>query len=128
MKKSDQSKKYIYYRCTHAKNLRCKEASIREEKIIEQLSEIIDTIDLDELGMRMRLEEEVTRYQKFTSGVFGQDTAPAMLGVDVRRYAKYILREGTKDEKHELLSCLKSKMILKDGKLLLEEKKKRQKR
>jgi hypothetical protein len=63
----------------------------------------------------------------FTSGVFGQNAAPEMLGVDVRRYAKYILREGTKDEKHELLSCLKSKMILKDGKLLLEAKKKRAK-
>lgn len=121
--KDGNIKKYIYYRCTHAKNLRCKEASIREEELIEQLSEILDTIDLDELGMRMKLEEEVTRYQKFTTGVFGQDTAPAMLGVDVRRYAKYILREGTKDEKHELLSCLKSKLILKDGKIRLEVKK-----
>lgn len=126
--KDGSIKKYIYYRCTHSKNLRCKEASIREEVLIDQLSEIIDTIDLDELGMRMKLEEEVSRYQKFTSGVFGQQAAPAMLGVDVRRYAKYVLREGTKDEKHELLSCLKSKMILKGGKLLLEEKKKRMKR
>lgn len=125
--KDGSIKKYIYYRCTHARNLSCKEPAIREEELIEQLSGIIDTIDLDELGMRMKLEEEVSRYQKFTSGVFGKDTAPTMLGVDVRRYAKYILREGTKDEKHELLSCLKSKMILKDGELLLEGKKKRSK-
>lgn len=126
--KDGSIKKYVYYRCTHARNLSCKEVGIREDALITQLSEIIDTIDLDELGMRMKLEEEVSRYQKFTSGVFGQQAAPAMLGVDVRRYAKYVLREGTKDEKHELLSCLKSKMILKDGKLLLEEKKKRMKR
>lgn len=119
-------RKYIYYRCTHSRNLRCKEPSIREEDLIEQLSEIIDTVDLDELGMRFKLEEEVARYKKFTSGVLGQDAAPAMQGMDVRRYAKYILREGTKDEKHELLSCLKSKMILKDGNIQIEGKKKKQ--
>ncbi len=125
--KDGSVRKYIYYRCTHSHNLRCKEASIREEELIDQLSEIIDTIDLDELGMRMKLEEEVTRYQKFTSGVFGQQAEPTMLGVDVRLYAKYILREGTKDEKHELLSCLKSKMILKDGAIHLEQKTKKRK-
>jgi DNA invertase Pin-like site-specific DNA recombinase len=123
--KDGSIKKYIYYRCTHSRDLRCKEPSIREEELIEQLSAIIDSIDLDELGMRMKLEEEVSRYKKFTNGVFGKESAPEMLGVDVRRYAKYILREGTKDEKHELLSCLKSKLILKDGSIRLEDKRKR---
>lgn len=121
-------RKYIYYRCTHSRNLRCKEPSIREEDLIDQLAEIIDTIDLDELGMRFKLEEEVARFKRFTSGVLGQDSAPALQGVDVRRYAKYILKEGTKDEKHELLGCLKSKMILKDGVLQLEGKKRKMKR
>lgn len=120
--KDGSIKKYIYYRCTHSRNLRCKEPSIREEELIGQLSAIIDSIDLDELGMRMKLEEEVARFKKFTNGVFGQQSAPEMLGVDVRRYAKYILREGTKDEKHELLGCLKTKMILKDGVIKLEQR------
>lgn len=96
--------------------------------MIAQLSEIIDTIDLDELGMRMKLVEEVVRYKKFTNGVFGKESAPEMLGVDVRRYAKYILHEGTKDEKHELLGYLKTKMILKDGTIDLEKTKKTSKR
>lgn len=126
--KDGSIKKYIYYRCTHSRNLRCKEPSIREEELIEQLSAIIDSIDLDELGMRMKLEEEVSRYKKFTNGVFGKESAPEMLGVDVRRYAKYILREGTKDEKHELLGCLKTKLILKDGDIQLEKKAARRKR
>jgi site-specific DNA recombinase len=119
--KDGSIRKYIYYRCTHSKNLRCKEPSIREDELILQLSQIIDTVDLDELGMRMKLEEEVARYKKFTSGVLGQDTAPQMFGVDVRRYANYILREGTKEEKHELLGCFKSKMLLKDGSIQMEK-------
>lgn len=40
--------------------------------------------------------------------------------IDIKNYAKYLLREGTITEKRELLSCLKSKLILKDRKIELE--------
>lgn len=39
--------------------------------------------------------------------------------VDIRNYAKYLLNEGTISEKRELLSCLKSRVILKDRKVSL---------
>jgi len=39
--------------------------------------------------------------------------------VDIRNYAKYLLREGTLIEKRELLYFLKSKLILKDKKIVL---------
>ena len=42
------------------------------------------------------------------------------IDVDIRNYAKYILNEGTILEKRELLSCLKSKLILENRKLRLE--------
>jgi hypothetical protein len=37
--------------------------------------------------------------------------------VDVRKYAKYVLREGTKEEKREMLSCLKIALKISDGKV-----------
>jgi len=40
--------------------------------------------------------------------------------VDIQNYAKYILLEGTKQEKRDLLECLKSKIYLKDKSLYLE--------
>jgi len=40
--------------------------------------------------------------------------------VDVRNYAKYLLKDGTIIEKRELLYFLKSKLILKDKKIILE--------
>jgi predicted component of type VI protein secretion system len=84
--------------------------------LVEQLQAMIDTIDLDETGMRKKLEEEVSRFNKFSAGVLGQNAENNQVSrVDVRQYAKYILREGTKEEKHELLGCLKSKVLLKDG-------------
>lgn len=128
--KDGSIKRYIYYRCTHSRNLSCKESSIREDHLIEQMTDLVDNIDLDELGMRGKLEDEVARFKKFSSGVLRQTTerTAEVNRVDVRQYAKYILREGTKDEKHELLGCLKSKLLLKDGSIQLEEKKKTMKR
>jgi hypothetical protein len=40
--------------------------------------------------------------------------------IDIRNYAKYLLREGTLLEKRELLSFLKSKLVLKDKKIILQ--------
>jgi DNA invertase Pin-like site-specific DNA recombinase len=108
-------RKYIYYRCTHARDLHCKEPSIREDELIKQLSDLIDQIDLDTMGMKAKLEEEISRYQKFTRGVLGQKAKTAVQEIDVKTYAKYILQEGTKEEKRELIGCLKTKIVLKDG-------------
>ncbi len=119
-RKDGTANRWVYYRCTHARNLSCKEPSIREELLIEQLLAIIDTIDLDELGMKRKLEEEVQRLCKFTHGVLGQDPMndATLPKVDVRSYAKYILRDGERDEKRELLQCLKTRLVLKEGKII----------
>ena len=115
-RKNGSFTKYVYYRCTKSRNLQCREPSIREDVLVEQLQAMIDTIDLDETGMRKKLEEEVSRFNKFSAGVLGQNAENNQVSrVDVKQYAKYILREGTKEEKHELLGCLKSKVLLKDG-------------
>ncbi|MCK5472014.1 hypothetical protein KAI54_02400 [Candidatus Gracilibacteria bacterium] len=62
----------------------------------------------------LKIEEEISRYQKFTVGVLGgEEKIPK---VNVRKYAKYILREGTKEEKRELLGCLKVGLVVEAGK------------
>jgi hypothetical protein len=41
--------------------------------------------------------------------------------VDVKTYAKYILTEGTLNEKRELLANLRSRLVFKDKKVTLEK-------
>ncbi len=120
--KDGSIRKYVYYRCCHAKDINCKDGSIREDELLERLMEIIDTVDLDKLGMKQQLQEEVARYEKFTTGVLGQAVGGTMPKVDIKTYAKYILQQGKMEEKRELLSCLKSKLVLKDGKVTVAEK------
>lgn len=121
-RKNGSFTKYVYYRCTKSRNLQCKEPSIREDVLVEQLQAMIDTIDLDETGMRKKLEEEVSRFNKFSAGVLGQSAENnQVIRVDVKQYAKYILREGTKEEKHELLGCLETKLTLTSGRVILPQ-------
>jgi len=52
--------------------------------------------------------------------VLGQKKEISEPEVDIRNYTKYLLREGTLIEKRELLYFLKSKLVLKDRKIILE--------
>jgi hypothetical protein len=44
----------VYYRCTRAKDPHCKEGYIKEEEIIEQILQILDTLDISELGAKQK--------------------------------------------------------------------------
>jgi DNA invertase Pin-like site-specific DNA recombinase len=106
--------KYIYYGCTRAKNINCKEGYIEERVLIAQLLEIIDKIDLDRSGIKKKLETEIERHKKFHSGIMGKaEEEYHAKDADIRNYAKYLLTEGSMFEKRDLLTCLKSKIILK---------------
>ncbi len=71
---------------------------------------------MDEIGLKEQVQHEIAKYRQFSYGVLGKatefDTKP--LDADVRNYAKYVLAHGTKDEKREILSCLKSRIEIKD--------------
>ncbi|HSX25316.1 MAG TPA: recombinase family protein [Candidatus Andersenbacteria bacterium] len=107
--------RYVYYHCTKGKRVPCEEPYIREEDLLNQLLKLIDTIDIYEIVVHEKLEKELLRYQKFTQGVLNMGTTPMNAPmVDIRSYAKYVLKEGTREEKRDVLSCLKNNLILKN--------------
>jgi DNA invertase Pin-like site-specific DNA recombinase len=115
--------RYVYYGCTKFNDKECKCGYIREEELTEQLASIIDTIALDELGMKDRIKEEIEQYHKFQAGVLGrsQKDLIKIKDIDIRNYAKHILRERSIYEKRELLSHLRSRLVLKEKQLSVEK-------
>ena len=99
----------------------CKNKYIREEELIEELFKVIDKVSINELGMRIKLEDEIKRFNRLqrlaTKGTpkysINEDD------VNTREYAKYVLREGTPLEKRELMGHLRSRLVLKDKKITL---------
>lgn len=115
--------RYVYYGCTRSRDHNCKCGYLREKDLISQLLNIIDKINLDKIGMREIIEKKVERYYKFRHAILGisENEKAKQKEIDIRNYAKYILKDGDIFEKRELLSCLKTKLILKNKKVYLEK-------
>ncbi len=116
--KNGTTSKYVYYGCTRAKDRNCKNQYIREEELISELLHIIDQVDINELGMRAHFEDEIRRFnllQKVVnkkSSITLEDTE-----INIREYAKYLLKEGSVSEKRSLLGNLRSKLVYVDKKI-----------
>lgn len=113
--------RHVYYGCSKRWERNCKCGYIKEDELLAQLLDIIDKTRLDKIGIKEKVEKEVERYHKFRYGVLGikETKGKETKEINIRQYAKYILREGTIFEKRELLSYLKSKLILKNKQLSL---------
>lgn len=112
--------KYVYYGCSKGKDRDCKSGYITEDDLLNQILNLIDTLTLDELGMKEKVEKELDRYHKFRMGVLGLDDTEQkkQKSVEMKNYAKYVLRDGEVSEKRDLLVSLKSRLIL-NNKIIL---------
>ncbi len=112
---------YVYYSCSRAKDAHCKNPYLREEKVIDQLAGLIDQISLDEIGARHLIEREVSRYNKLRAEVEGTTDVIKAKEMDIRKYAKYLLKNGSREEKRELLGHLRDRLILNDRVITLAD-------
>jgi site-specific DNA recombinase len=114
--------KYVYYSCARSRDRNCKNKYIREEDMILEMLKILDKVNINELGMRQKLEDEIARFNIFQRSVLGAtEKIQNNKETDIRNYAKYILKEGTVTEKRELLANLRSRIVYKDKELELTD-------
>lgn len=114
--------KYIYYTCSRYHDKNCKNRCLREESLVRQLSEIIETIDVDKIGISAQLEQEMKRVSDFRNNILGlnEEEERVQNTIDVKAYAKYILKQGGIEEKRELMQSFTSKLVLISKKVVLE--------
>jgi len=117
--------KYVYYGCTRSRDLHCKCGYIREEELVKQMVKIVEDLDINEIGLKKQFQEEVERYNKFQSMVLKMNGKEKEMDkqkeFDVKTFARYVLKEGSIDEKRELLASLKSKLVLQKKVLSLKK-------
>ena len=87
---------------------------INEIELIQQFEKLIDQVNISEIGMKEKIKYEVERIKKFNQSVLTIKQQIQIKDVDIRDYAKFILKDGTIEEKRELLTCFKSKVLLKN--------------
>jgi len=104
--------RHIYYGCAKSKDRFCKCGYINEIELIQQFEKLIDQVNISEIGMKEKIKYEVERIKKFNQSVLAIKQQIQIKDVDIRDYAKFILKDGTIEEKRELLTCFKSKIVL----------------
>jgi len=69
------------------------------------------------------MKQKMLRYQKFNKIILKTDQKKQTKTpkIDIKEYAKYLLQEGTRDEKREILNCLKTEIYLKNQKVYLKK-------
>ncbi len=112
--------RYVYYGCTKARGVDCKCGYTEEKEILKQFNELIEKIDLNEIEIKEKIKADVERFSKLQKFLLGTKEKIDIPNIDVRGYARYILREGSDTEKRELLNCLKSKICLANKKISLK--------
>ena len=119
--KDGTTARYVYYGCTRFRDKDCPCGYIREEELIDQLSSLLETISLNEIGMKDKIKAEIEAHTEFQESVLGKTVKEKIKikEVDIRNFAKHILRKRSIQEKRELLSNLRSKLILKDKQISL---------
>lgn len=110
--KDGSMNRHVYYGCTKSKDRYCKSGYINEEDLLKQFEDLLDRIKIDEIGIKDKIKSEVTRIKKFQHSLLGLKQSIEISDVDIRGYAKFILKDGTDGEKRELMSCFKSKILL----------------
>jgi len=113
-RKDGTVKRYVYYHCTQARDFDCPEPYIREEKLTEAFVSFLGGIPIEEIEKRVALKTELDRFRRLSSAVLGCKEGEAQTEISLHNFAKYVLTEGTREEKRELITCLDTTIYLKD--------------
>jgi len=112
--------RHVYYGCTRSRDKNCKCGYINEIDLILQFEKLIDQVSISEIGMKEKIKHEVERIKRFNQSVLNVKQQIQIKDVDIRDYAKFILKDGTVEEKRELLGCFKSKILLKNKEVSIQ--------
>jgi site-specific DNA recombinase len=118
-RKNGTRKRYVYYHCTQSRDFDCPEPYIREEDLSEAFIDYLSEVSVEEIERRENLRAELDRFRRLSSAVLGHKEGEEQLEVNLHNFAKYVLSEGTRDEKRELLTCLNAEIHLKDKQVYL---------
>lgn len=113
--------RYVYYGCTKARGVDCKCGYTEERELLKQFNELIEKINLNEIEVKEKIKYDVERFSKLQKFLLGTKEKIDIPNIDMRGYAKFVLKEGTDIEKRELLGCLKSKILLSNKTITLSK-------
>ena len=113
--------RFVYYGCTKSRDKNCKCGYISEQELIEQFVGLMDQVNVDEIGIKEKIKAKVEWIKEFNSSLLGVKETMKVTDIDIRDYAKFVLRKGQNLEKRELLGCLSNQILLNNKAISLQQ-------
>ncbi len=117
-RKDGTIKRYVYYHCTQSRDFDCPQGYIREEKLAEAFVNLLEKVTVEEIESKDGLRVELDRFRRLSSAVLGYRDNPEQPEINLHNFAKYVLTEGSRDEKRVLIACLNQTIYLKDKEVI----------
>lgn len=115
-----ERKRYVYYMCAKYTRHRCKQRPLSEDELLPQLIDLVDGVNLDKFLLKTEYEYEVKRLRSVTGQLSNKSQREIKENFDIRSQMKYILQEGSHEDRKRLLKNLGSKVLLKDKQIFLK--------
>lgn len=114
------TKTYIYYLCGRYTRRTCDQAPLSETDLIPKLVELMDGVNIDKFLLKTEYEYEVNRTHKMAEQLGGDYQKRAQKSLDIRSQMKFIVANGSKEDRIRLLKNLGHKIILKNRQIYLQ--------
>ena len=106
-RKHGDPRRHVYYQCSKARNRQCKEPMLSERWLIGALTRYINFMSMhhpQKIELTPKVKIGIETYRKIREQVLLlKDINPGTKPVSFTEYAKYVLNEGTDEDKRELV-------------------------
>lgn len=117
-RKNKSAVHHIYYHCSRQKNYDCPEPYVSEEKLIKELLRYIDFTSKarpQTIKHTNKLDQYIEAYRKIREMILvEQNIDPDWKPLELAEYARYALKNGSIQEKRELVKALGRPLYIHD--------------
>jgi len=118
--KDGSHNKHIYYMCSRYTRYVCKQRPIKESDLVEQLVDLMNGVNLDKFLLKTEYEYEVKKLHTMSQQLGDNYQKKAKQRLDIRSNMKYVVQNGSAEEKKRLLKNLGQKIKLEEKAIYLD--------
>jgi len=113
-------KRHVYYMCSKYTKRQCRQYPINENDLIPQLVALMDGVNIDKFLLKREYEYEIDKYRKYSTELSSKYQKEAKENIGIRSHMKYIVANGSPEDRQRLLKNLGCKLFLKDKYIFLK--------
>lgn len=117
--KSGKKNRHVYYHCSKKIDPNCPEPYVKEEDLISRLIKFVELIEIRKnsaIEINKTIKSKMNKYKAFRNQILEQQNVSAEDSpLRFSEFFKHIINNGNKEEKKEILECIKQPLYLHNG-------------